>query len=187
MKARYLFICILILPLHGISQSMIPLSVGNKWTYIKTVTHNGVVSQQDTTYSYIKKTIVLNGKTWYVSHEDGEDYTVRTENDEQYEIETLEGVAHANQEFLIYGLPQKHRKRSYNTPYDKVTVGNKHYTLKTKLGTFKCLRYRFTAFNEEQTSDYIDTYICVGIGIIKIKMFSEQENTEFVLVDYTLN
>ncbi|TYA74523.1 hypothetical protein [Seonamhaeicola marinus] len=160
-------------------KELIPLKVNNKWTYLQTEWHNGKIVKKDTSYSIIKRSKSINGKTWYVSNEDGENYIVRDVNGEQFEFDEED-----HKEFLVFGLPKNEKQRSYMVYQEQVTVLKKQVKIKTKLGTFKCYKYEFRA--PDDSNHFIDTYICPGVGIVKVEMGSDNEKTVLLLINLKL-
>ncbi len=85
------------------SQDLIPLSKSNNWTYTKTNFINNEIIKKDTSYSFIEKTLKVNGKMWYVANEDGFKYIVRNEEKQQFELDSSKVDTYGNfKEFLVF-------------------------------------------------------------------------------------
>ncbi|NMH87519.1 hypothetical protein [Flavivirga algicola] len=181
MKKLTLILFILVINFTMTSQEeLIPLKVNNKWAYIKTDWINGKIVKKDTSYSFIKTSKIIDGKTWYVTNEDGYDYTIRDVNGEQFELDEEQ-----NKTFLVFGLPKRENERSYMVNQEKVTVTKKLHKIKTRTSNFKCFKYEFR--DPSDSASFIDTYICPGVGIVKVQMGTENEKTELTLIDYNIN
>ncbi len=182
--AFFSFLLIFSTSIH--SQDLIPLSKNNKWTYIKTEFLNNEMIKKDTSYSFIEKTVKVNGKLWYVVNEDGFEYAVRNEAKQQFELDSSKVDTYGNyKEFLVFGLPEKGEELNYEVGFEKVTVKNNLHKINTKAGNFECIKYEFKDPNSSK--NYIHTYICPGVGIIKSDMVSGNEKIELVLISYALN
>jgi len=97
---------IFFLTISAHSQELMPLHVGNNWTYIRTEIKNGEVTKTDTVTSFIDKKVIINGKNWHTFHEDGFVFTLRNEGIHQYELDSSEINRNGTfREFIVFTIP----------------------------------------------------------------------------------
>ncbi len=186
LKSMLVFLLCSLSSQYGLAQQLIPLEVGNTWTYIRTIRIDQQIIKTDTSYSSIEKSVQIESKTWFISREDGYDYLVRDEGGQQFELDsTIVDPQGRYKEFLVFGIPGKGEKLSYKVGQETVTVAAVKGKVITAAGKFKCLKYEFRS--PYDSDGYIDTYISPGVGIVKVIMASGKEITELKLIAYHIN
>lgn len=180
------FVAVLALsPICLNAQDLIPLKVGNSWTYIQEVSLNGELIEKDTIASSIEKSNVYNNKQWFFMNELGYDYIVRNGEEGQFELDTLKALDDGNfKEVLMFKKKVDNPQRSYQV-YDDITVtlSENTFPVKTILGDFDCIKY---TLDYQEKNEYIEFYITPGIGVIQHRWFEKGKITTITLIDYDL-
>ena len=148
-------------PVDNIQKELIPLSIGNSWAYIDTVSGKKLYAKVDTKQE-------INGVTWYRYNEFGDLFWVRNEGEKQFEAidyfgaKSIDQVSDINESVVLRTDVAAYEfsgdnKASYK-PCSRPT--------KVPAGTFDCHIITFD-LGEDQFSA---SYYAPGVGLIKISI-----------------
>lgn len=168
---------------QGKNDEIYPLAIGNRWEYSRSAYDiNFNIIGKDTFSTEIDMSYLKNGVEWFgiafswvqISKQSDGVWMQHT----QAPIEPIPS--------LVYKYPTF----SGDTyPYWKVVSTQK--IIKIGLGYFRTIQYRF--LKNSETNDYIDFFLCPGIGLIKSKSVRKDSSGNFYteieeeLIKYTVN
>ena len=168
---------------QGKNDEIYPLAVGNKWEYSKLAyDNNNIIIGIDSFSTEIDMSYIKNGVEWF-----GIAYSwvqVSKQSDGIWMQHTQAPVEPVPS--LMYKYP------TYNGdayPYWEVISTQK--IIKIGLGYFRTIQYRF--LKNSETNEYIDYFLCPGIGLIKSKSVKKDSSGIFYteieeeLIKYTVN
>ena len=166
----------------GKNDEIYPLAVGNKWEYSKTaydIDYN--IIAKDTFTTEIDMSYFKNGVEWFGIASSWGQVSKQSDGiwmqDTQAPIEAVPS--------LVYKYPT-YSGDSY--PYWNVISTQK--IIKIGLGYFRTIQYRF--LKNSETKEYIDNFLCPGIGLIKSKSVRKDSSGIFYtdieeeLIKYTI-
>ena len=156
--------------------ALIPLAVGNTWTYTRLETN-------ETLQSKVEKSQNLNGTTWYLYNEVGERFWVRNEGMNQYEALDFYDAEEIKGEEIKTAMVLNVDAASYSfESVESASYRKCKTSITVPAGTFACHLIRF----ELGQGEYSENYFKEGIGLLKSTYHTSNDTRTIELVDYQL-
>ena len=146
---------------------VIPLKVGNEWTYEFKVFRDGEIDSVSTITNRVTDSISIEGNTWFVMNEFDADFFLR--NNEHGQLEYTPNslsIDGKNSQQLFFPYPVS-IDTSFEVNYSTSTMFSNHSLVEvgSPAGRFKCYEYLLKDIEDEQ--HYVHYFVHPGIGIVK--------------------
>lgn len=142
------------------SQSLIPLEVGNEWSYINTHYSNGIITKTDSTINSVLEKISIDGVNWYNLLEFETNFLVRNDATGQVEYDSI-----TNKQVLIFKYPIDETLEYDFQELNHVQIDTNTNITTTTLDSYETIKYTITSKNDNHY--YVENHISPGVGIIK--------------------
>jgi len=177
-----------VIPIASGSDGLIPLKVGNSWTYQSTVYDlDSNITFQGTYLQEVLASIVIDKLTWYYIDKEpkaGQYPRYTNKEDGYYELYSANKIGE-----LMFKYPCS-KGESYFFSDHYINVLSIDTNITTTLGNFSCILYRRQFFDTGGSGQYFVTewYVSPDIGIIKTYYFHPWHGTNnYELSSYILN
>jgi len=178
-------------------KEIIPLQIGNTWTYsCERIYENGEV-ELDTAINIVKSKKLVDDEEWFESFEFGYTYYTKNIKGDIWELDTVEDDKDKKPKFeevMFIKNPIENLGNDYDY-YEGLyfEISKRTHLIKTPKGEFEC--YKYDLYDDYDNELFLTAYLAPGVGVIKYKTFDidpfNKKNTrtcdeEFLLIDYTL-
>ena len=164
---------------------LIPLQVGNTWSYTQTETDkSGKSLGRIVVSARVVADQKIGSKHWFKYQEFGDDFWIRNGPGGQFEavLEDDETSPGKNtKEILYYRTSKNTLPFKYELEYGDMTLISKSKSVSTKAGKFKCYHYQLV-----ESDLKIDMFIAPGKGLIKHRYEDESSVKTSELKSMTL-
>ncbi|OUR73106.1 hypothetical protein A9Q78_04910 [Methylophaga sp. 41_12_T18] len=161
---------------HKTQLELIPLTVGNTWTYVDKSTGKQVKS-------LVEKSQIIDGVEWFKYNEVGDSFWVRNRGLEQFEAIDFFNEDKIQSSIENEALVLTTLTTEYMTPgVIKATSKPCSIPLKVPAGEFNCHIIQFEFGNNQ----FSKNYYAKGVGLIKNEFKADNKYTEIELINYQL-
>ena len=156
---------------------LIPLKVGNSWTYEqKTIFKDGTI-KIDTVVNEVLRDTLIAGETWYVLREFGDEFIVKNEDGNQFE--------YWEEATLFYKNPEKSLGEKYKVgEFTLIEIAKEIVKIHNFHGNNKC--YHYSIFEEELEIPIIQVFIAPELGVVHHSWLIDGHVIESQLIDFKL-
>lgn len=166
-------------------QDLVPLAVGNKWTFEKRVLDKS--SSLETTKeaeAEVLEAKKIGSNTWFRYRECGDDFWVRQGIDGQYEAEVSQSgdALQIDKQFLFFRYPVEQTPQTYQAGPNTIKVLADAQQVTIPAGEFSCCVYELS-----DAGGSIRMYVAPGVGLVKHRHEDKDQVKVMELTSYKLN
>ena len=175
---------------------LLPLRLGNRWAYRKTVHFAGSDLPEVTdTFSMVRGVFLCNDERWFQYEEDGVCFWINNRKGGQYEgevgLDEESGALIVDRDYLVFRWPAKpgnqwqyHVDLAGEEGPTQVTCKSADEPVEAPAGKFRCVVY-------EMSDDYVNSrfWFAPGVGLVRAEWIDKEtrEASRIDLTDYALS